>query len=365
MYRFATVLVVLCIGVQPTFARPSFRSIRESAEGTTQNDAGWRMQFFTWEEYGLRVTYPESWRDPLIAHETAYEYARIMPSDNELGQRKNYLLELTALVWDTGTQLSLQELQDFAREQSPSRYNEYYVVSSKESTVAGHPAWNMRLSTMTGPREETWVSVGRYTYTLGFRSRNDEYFAADHFFYEDYVDSAVFTPVRESRTNEIAGFSDIDASHPYIQAIEWAKTAGVIGGYPDGSFRPEQTVNRAELLKILYQSVGASVPSVTETSFPDVPRDSWFAPYVSIAKEHGMIQGYEDGTFKPEQTVNAAEALKMAYRVLGIETTPSDSAWYQEYFDHAENHGIFKVQTEPSSGMKRQDIVWILWRLTH
>ena len=139
--------VIIFSLASPAIARPSMRSIREGAESYSGNgDAGWRMQFFNWEEYGLRTTYPESWQDPIIENNSA----RIMPHDNELGQRKNYLLELTNLVWDTGQQLEFDALKEFAKTKTPSRFNEFYWGDSEEIEVDGYPAWNIQFSTMTG-----------------------------------------------------------------------------------------------------------------------------------------------------------------------------------------------------------------------
>ncbi|MEK7218689.1 MAG: thermonuclease family protein, partial [Patescibacteria group bacterium] len=58
-------------------------------------------------------------------------------------------------------------------------------------------------------------------------------------------------------------FSDVASSHPYLQAIRWGKSSGVLSGYPDGTFQPEKTVNRAEFLKIVLGAKDADVNSVS------------------------------------------------------------------------------------------------------
>ncbi len=85
---------------------------------------------------------------------------------------------------------------------------------------------------------------------------------------------------------------------------------------------------------------------------------------MDAGKRAGIIQGYPDGTFRPGVTVNIAEALKMAYKALNIATNPSNGPWYQEFYDHAQINDILFEALNPSEGMKRKDVVWIVWRLS-
>jgi len=136
-------------------------------------------------------------------------------------------------------------------------------------------------------------------------------------------------------------------------AINYLYTQGVIGGYADGTFRPQNIINRAELLKILVISTGMA-PSAADyhDCFPDVHTE-WFAPFVCYAKEQGWINGYADGTFKPDAAVNTAEAIKMIVNVYGYQlmqsssSSPFDdvdaSAWYAPYIRIARNAGILDV----------------------
>lgn len=175
-----------------------------------------------------------------------------------------------------------------------------------------------------------------------------------------------------SENNKLEFFSDIGLAHPQANAIKYLKQNGIINGYNDGSFKPENTVNRAELLKIL---IGTNLPSGTyENCFKDVKQE-WFAPYTCYAKEQGWIQGYSDGTFRPAQTVNRAEAIKMAIEVFGlslpitISSNPySDvpkSQWYAKYIMVAKEAGLFDTMTSYKSGdgMQRGDISNIIYRL--
>ncbi|MFH1670688.1 MAG: S-layer homology domain-containing protein [Patescibacteria group bacterium] len=162
-------------------------------------------------------------------------------------------------------------------------------------------------------------------------------------------------------------FKDIDSDHAYFPAIDWAKEQEFIGGYSDGTFRPDKEVNRAEFLKMILEAKSdfdLSQP-YNGGSFSDVEFSSWYAPYVSYAASQNIIEGYGDNTFRPEQAVTVAEGLKMAYRVFGIPTVdPEGSQWYDRYIEHAQDHIIlFNNTIGVHSGLTRQDVVWIIWKL--
>jgi len=169
-----------------------------------------------------------------------------------------------------------------------------------------------------------------------------------------------------SCNSDSAAFSDVPSSHPYAQAIQWGKESGVLSGYPDGTFGPDRTVNRAEFLKIVLGAKGSDVDSASDpTGFRDVDENAWYMPYVRYGKQQGIVQGYPDGSFKPEQPVNFAEALKMAYVALEIPGDASASgAWYEPYLSHAKGNGVlFSNNVNVSAGMSRKDVVWIVWKL--
>jgi hypothetical protein len=106
-------------------------------------------------------------------------------------------------------------------------------------------------------------------------------------------------------------FNDVAENNPNKDAILYLYNHGIIQGYADGSFKPNNPVNRAELLKILFEAKDISPnQSAYNNCFNDV-QDQWFAKYVCRAKTLSWVEGYTDGSFKPAQTVNNAEAIKM------------------------------------------------------
>jgi hypothetical protein len=131
--------------------------------------------------------------------------------------------------------------------------------------------------------------------------------------------------------------SDIKGS-PYQTAIEYWVENGVIHGYPDGTYQPLREINRAEFLKIILGATGEEV-TVSGNCFPDVKAD-WYAPYVCQAKNKGIVQGYPDGYFYPDRTINYVEALKILYLANGDAGGPSGTAWYSPYTNAAEQSGV-------------------------
>lgn len=112
-----------------------------------------------------------------------------------------------------------------------------------------------------------------------------------------------------------AGFMDVDVDHGFFDSIDWLQKNGVVQGYEDGSFRPTQNINRAEFLKMLYKAEGEILNDSRDVEinlpFPDVPDDEWYTIYVQLAYDAGIVDGYPDGTFKPANPINVVEALKI------------------------------------------------------
>ena len=111
-------------------------------------------------------------------------------------------------------------------------------------------------------------------------------------------------------------FSDVSADKWYNNAVSTLSNMGVIGGYADGMFRPDAPISRAEFAKIAV-SFTQNTGSATYNYFTDVKTTDWFAPYVTAAKDAGLIEGYSDGSFKPESKITRAEACAIVNRTLG------------------------------------------------
>lgn len=159
-----------------------------------------------------------------------------------------------------------------------------------------------------------------------------------------------------------AVFPDVSDSHLYREAVEVLVGMEVINGNPDGNFYPERTVNRAEMLKMLYKASQRAV-GASKGCFPDVEKGSWYESYVCDAAAHRFVQGYSDGLFRPERTVNRVEAIKMIAEVFGLRVPEltedvrgvvkfvdvSLSGWYTKYLYSAFKSGLLPVAGQDSA----------------
>lgn len=116
-----------------------------------------------------------------------------------------------------------------------------------------------------------------------------------------------------SKTN---GYTDVSAESWYNNAISTLSNMGIIDGYPDGSFRPNAPITRAEFTKIAVSFFEYADYEYRNT-FPDVHAGSWYTQFVAAAVELGLIEGYPDGTFRPDASITRAEACTIVNRTLG------------------------------------------------
>lgn len=116
-----------------------------------------------------------------------------------------------------------------------------------------------------------------------------------------------------------AAFPDT-ANHWAEEDIELLSAKGLMGGYPDGTFRPNQGVTRAEFARMLISALNmdesAWALEASHQLFRDVPLKHWARGYIQLAWELGIVSGYKDGTFRPERVINRAEMVSMLLRAL-------------------------------------------------
>ena len=120
----------------------------------------------------------------------------------------------------------------------------------------------------------------------------------------------------ESRTkfwSQSSGYSDVKAGDWFNNAVSTLSKAGIIAGYEDGSFRPNGYITRAE-----FATIAARFFDVTYNGkdlFPDIS-GHWAKDYINQAANKGFVNGYEDGTFKPDRNITRAEAVTLVNRTL-------------------------------------------------
>lgn len=132
--------------------------------------------------------------------------------------------------------------------------------------------------------------------------------------------------------NDIAGgicdplesdFEDVE-NHEFAEAVKYVEREGIVEGYEDKTYRPDSHINRAEFTKIIVEALfepGQFDPFHLGECFPDVAAGEWYTRYVCFAKDQGIINGNADGTFKPASMINYAEALKIVVEAYERDTS--------------------------------------------
>ena len=119
-------------------------------------------------------------------------------------------------------------------------------------------------------------------------------------------------------------FTDINSSHwAYDSVINLAEKF-ILNGYLDGTFKPESNITRAEFAKIIVSATGSVDPYALST-FKDVNNGDWYYSYVSTAYSMGYITGYPDGSFRPNDNITRADICTIVNRVLKAEKTSSST----------------------------------------
>ena len=117
-----------------------------------------------------------------------------------------------------------------------------------------------------------------------------------------------------------ASFEDVEA-YEFEDSVLKLADLGIINGYPDGTFKPDNLVTRAEFAKMIVCMLGldAAAKSLEGEAVPfaDVDADHWAAGHINVAQMMGIVNGYEDGTFRPDGNITYAEALKMVLAGMG------------------------------------------------
>ena len=162
---------------------------------------------------------------------------------------------------------------------------------------------------------------------------------------------------REANMTKSNGYNDVKDGDWFCCAVSTLSKMGIIKGYEDGSFKPNDPISRAEFAAIAarFDPDGDKTPA----SFADVT-SHWAKDEISIAANHGWIKGYEDGSFKPDQKITRAETMTLVNRVLNrLPETKDDlhkdmktwvdnmdeTAWYYLAVQEATNSHYFKNKT--------------------
>lgn len=201
-----------------------------------------------------------------------------------------------------------------------------------------------------------------------------------------------------------AGFRDVPVTSAYCKAIQELTKMGIFSGYSDGTFRPYQRITRAETTKVVLKALNYPIVANTYAgynaynnnyydgytnygsnknygigSFWDLNPVAWYMPYVLTARAYNIIQGYPNGAFKPDNTVNRVELLKVLLRAANYQNlgacpykpysdTPikADTYWYIPYACFARQYLLIDPTQDgkmlPAEKMTRGDVAMLIYR---
>ena len=167
--------------------------------------------------------------------------------------------------------------------------------------------------------------------------------------------------VREEIETDVNSLPDVNEDDWFNVTVSSLANMGAISGYEDGTFRPNEPISRAELAAMAVRFYDAFEAEYEEGTFLDVDGDEWYADAIAAAEELGIIGGYPDGTVRPEANITRAEACAIVNRTLGrvpdadhllpedeMKTWPDnpESAWFYADMQEATNGHEYEWITE-------------------
>jgi hypothetical protein len=178
----------------------------------------------------------------------------------------------------------------------------------------------------------------------------------------------------EARLLRLNSFADIPDGYWAKQPIENNATVGLVQGFPDGTFRPEDALTRAELAALLVRAKGIKMPEGgTKQVFKDVKSDFWASRYIEVAQRERLIKGYPDKTFRPNSKISKAEGIAVlarfdGLRLAAVEAKPywdvSTVHWSAKYIQAAKEAGMLKYvernRLHPQETLARSESIEML-----
>jgi len=160
-----------------------------------------------------------------------------------------------------------------------------------------------------------------------------------------------------------AVFTDYDSDSEFNDAIDYVYQYEIVEGYDDGSFKENQSINRAEFTKIVMNAAFAPEDIHGSDCFDDVS-DEWYAEYVCTAQRYNIVSGYPDGTFKPGDEISFVEAAKILSVGFFFGIDEGTDIWYEPFVEDFALYRIIPASiTELDKKITRGEMVEMIWRI--
>ena len=166
---------------------------------------------------------------------------------------------------------------------------------------------------------------------------------------------------------ENAGITDIANAENSLQEAMKVARPPFVTGYPNGTFKPTKPMSRAEVSSVIARMASGNKSVAGFTSFKDVDDGQWFAAAVGFMEKRSLISGYKDGSFKPHQSINRAEFARILAAYAGLTPTEGTSFndvkrnhWAKGYIGAVQQAGLMsgtgKGRFAPSAKITRQEV---------
>ncbi|MEI8230754.1 MAG: S-layer homology domain-containing protein [Candidatus Peregrinibacteria bacterium] len=170
-------------------------------------------------------------------------------------------------------------------------------------------------------------------------------------------------------TMGFARFPDVSRKHPYAKAITFLAEQKILTGFADGTFKPDQTVTRAELATILIRGYSSEQCTLAPGTFKDIPAESnpWYGKYVCEAEKLQLLKGYPDHTLKPDAPVTFAEAAAMIARGFNLNGyVGGELIWYKPGISSLSARKAIPISIKDlNQPVTRGEIAEIFYRIQH
>ncbi len=203
----------------------------------------------------------------------------------------------------------------------------------KETTTTEEETTTTKVETTTESSTEEMTTTESETETTIADIDDNDYSNDDND--DDDDDSDDDTAVTKAKKQTVAKqslYSDVDVNDYYYPAIERLSNANILNGTGDGKFSPNQVVNRAMLVTVLYRVSGEPVVKVL-SSFADVEQGTWYSKAVAWAKANHIVNGYNDKQFAPLDTLMREQIITVLYRYSKAKATADEFAKLNRYGD--------------------------------
>lgn len=171
-------------------------------------------------------------------------------------------------------------------------------------------------------------------------------------------------------------FVDLPPTHTAYPAVQYLVEQKIISGYDNNTFLPNQPLTRAEALKISLLASGITPTQIAATiPFADIETGHWSVPFISYAIENQIVKGYEDNTFRPNQSVSRAEGIKILFSAFQI-TPPTtqevifsdvkSDEWFFPYANYLAKARLWPTTPpllEPNKTFSRSEMAQLAYQL--